>query len=176
MDVRLFQEQVLYHRRIYHYRNKYNTDTGAAIDLAAVVELTNLIPSVLITGVRLKLCPFVSIENNFNDIIHYLDWLDSLTKTISKNEYFTEVQKSALTVHRELSLESFLINSQGMIYYPYVILDNIRSKVMKLILEINNTKDDLELHDYYKRHITGFTSMISQPVFAIGELAALKHE
>lgn len=173
MDVRLHQELVLYRRRVYHFKERYPTQ----VTLDSVVELTTIIPEKLVSGSRTRHTPFIQMENNFEDVIHYLNWLDSLYKTVEARGYFTTEQHNALTEHRELTLESFLINSNGMMYYPYVILENIRSKLMRLNKEIESmsTKDG-DLQDYYKRRIKGFMVMISQPAFAIGELAGFKDE
>lgn len=175
MDVRLWQETVLYKRRIYHYKEKYYPNGVDQSTIASVLELTTLIPESLVSDARVKLTAFITIQNNFDNIIDYLNWLDSLWVTVKHQEYFTPEQHKALIEHRELSLESFLTNSSGMLYYPFVIIENIRSKLMKLDNEIRKC-NDLDLRDYYERRVRGFITVISQPVFAIGELAGLRNE
>lgn len=176
MDASLWQEHVLYKRRINHYNDKHSNVTGDKVTLDSILELTTIIPENLVSGIRIKLTPFINIENNFEDVISYLNWLDSLTRTIEKKEYFTTEQLNVLVEHRVISLEAFLTDSRSMMYFPYVIIENIRSKVMKLKRVLDASTRDCDLHDYYQRRIKGFTLSISQPVFAIGEMAALKYE
>lgn len=176
MDIQLWQEMVLYRRRIHHYKEKHFTTIGSLTTLESVVELTTIIPEFLIGPVRMKLAPSISVHNNFEDVIHYLNWLDSLAVTIERKEFFTTVQFNALVEHRETTLEEFLTDEHSMLYYPYVILENIRSKIMKIqrmLTEVDKTSD---LYHHYTRRLEGFMTMISQPAFAIGELAALKDE
>lgn len=176
MDARLWQQLVLYRRRVYHFKEKYGTGEQNSFTLETVIELTTIIPEVLLADTRIKLTPFIEIENNFEDIIDYLNWLDSLVTTVKNKEYFKTEQHNVLTEHRELSLEAFLTNKQGMMYYPYVIIDNIRSKLMRLKKEVENLSDNPDLQDYYNRRIKGFINVIAQPVFAIGELAGFTDE
>lgn len=176
MDVRLWQELVLYRRRVYHYKEKYGSGVHNSFTLESIIELTDIIPEVLIIGNRIKLTPFIQLENNFHDVIDYLDWIDSLVNTVKNKAYFTIDQHNVLTEHRELSLEAFLTTEQTMIYYPHVIIENIRSKLMKLKREVEALSDYPELQDYYTRRIKGFINVIAQPAFAIGELAGFKNE
>lgn len=175
MDKRLWKELVLYRRRVYHYNQRYNNCHLETLTLEAIAEATDIIPEVLISNKRLSLCTFIHLENNFENVIEYLSWLDSLYKTVKQKQYFTTEQQSALVGFRELSLESFLTNEQGMIYYPYVIINDIRSKVMRIDTAIKAV-DDTDLKDYYQRRVKGFIPVISQPVYAIASLAGLKDE
>ena len=176
MDIHLWQEMVLYKRRIHYYKEKHFTTVGSVTTLESVVELTTIIPESLVGPVRMKLAPFITVQNNFEDIIHYLNWLDSLALTIERNEFFTTEQFNALADHRVISLEEFLTDNKSMLYYPYVILENIRSKVMKIQRVLAEVDKASDLSHHYIRRLQGFMTMISQPAFAIGELAALKHE
>ena len=169
------EELILYKRRVNRYSEKHGTANNRNPDINTIIELIDLIPVNLVSSSRIKLTSFIHIENNFDSILNYLDWLDSLCVTVKSRDYFTTQQQTVLTEHREISLEAFL-TAQGMIYYPYVILNNIRNKAMKLISEISKVDQASDLRGYYERRISGFTPMVFQPVFAIGELAAMDYE
>lgn len=176
MDTRTGKEMILYKRRIHHFREKHFSTPDVAITIAAVIDLTLIIPAALIGPVKIKYTEFIILNNNFEDIIDYLNWLDTIAQVIEKESFFTAKQSNALSDHRNITLENFLTDKQAMFYYPHVILSNVHSKLIKIqrvLLEVTHNKD---MYDYYVRRLKGYMTMISQPIFAIGELAGMTHE
>lgn len=175
MDIRLWQELVLYRRRVYHYNEKYIKQGSLELTIDSIIELTLIIPDSLISGVRVKLLEFITIENNFNDIIDYLNWLDSVIRVVENKEFFKSEQYHVLVDHRKITLSEFLTDTDAMLYFPAVILENIRSKLMKLQKALNKIDKESDLYDYYPRLLSGFSNMMAQPVLAIGEVAGLNY-
>lgn len=176
MDPRTWREIVLYRRRIHHFREKHFSTHSDHITLASIIDLTIIIPETLIGDAKIKHTELVTLNNNFNNVIHYLDWLDSIADVIVNKEFFTIKQTNALSNHREISLENFLTDDSGMYYYPHVILSNINNKIAKIQRLLFNSELDQDMYDYYSRRLKGYMTMISQPVFAIGELAGINDE
>lgn len=176
MDPRTWREVVLYKRRIHHFREKHFSIHSDEITLASILDLTTIIPDTLIGSAKIKYTEFITLSNNFENVIDYLNWLDSIADVIEKKDYFTAKQTNALSEYRAISLESFLTDKSGMYYYPYVILSNINNKVTKIQRLLKSSESEYDMYEYYTRRLKGYMTMISQPVFAIGELAGMNDE
>lgn len=175
MNIELKTQLCLYKRRIFWFSQKYNSNKEFAESLEAAVELIDIIPSILLSHKRLKLTSQVNLHSYFSNVILYLNWLDSLVTTIRNEEYFVDTQSAILIDTQELSLEEYLSDTSGMVYYPDVIIENIRNKIMIIQRVLNNVPPG-DIKEYYQRRIIAQISIITQPIFAIGEMAALRYE
>jgi hypothetical protein len=57
-----------------------------------------------------------------------------------------------------------------MFFFPRVIIGDIKTKIERLLLVLNAVKDPEDI-EYYNRHVNTYTSVITEVVFAIAELA-----
>lgn len=167
----LWREQVLYRRRL-NYFNEKRQQSSRELSLLEMLELSELISLELIDETRISLCRRVVLENNFDDVFHYLKWLDSLVTTIHYKQYFMAEQYYVCANPSAKDLDTFLTDAQGMFYYPHIILDVIRKKIMAIQQKLTRVSDD-ELLSYYQTKLQGFAPTLAQPLVALCHMAEL---
>lgn len=172
MTQRLRQQELIdeFRTSVYNFNAVIASENKDVLQLNDVLKLIELIPDVLISDECIYLTSTIILNTSFSNVVEFLTWLDEITLSIARLKYFTILQSSAAYNKVDINLEAFLTNEEGMFFFPRVILSDIKNKIDRLILVLNALKEPEDI-EYYSRHLTSYTVVITEVVFAFAELA-----
>ena len=172
MSQRLRQKEMVdeFRSTIYNFNAVIASQNKDVLKLDDTLMLIELIPDALISDECINLTSTIILNTSFSNVVEFLTWLDEITLSIACIKYFTLEQSGVVYNRVDINLEDFLTDSNGMFFFPRVIIGDIKTKIERLLLVLNAVKvpEDIE---YYNRHVNTYTSVITEVVFAIAELA-----